>query len=547
MCCFLLSAPILLPPWIPVSHCQTREDCLETAKEAAAWIKSVAVPSVQGLAWPRSSASGMWMTGLDEGSAGIGEFLLRLYQDTQDMQYLDMAEKASNYVYTEYQKGNYYGPDWLAGAAGGGTYFLDLFRVTGDHRYLDRAKSVAGWLIDNVYTDSAGYYWRHSPALPNIYTGVAHGAAGIGLFFLGLFTETGDSLYLRYAEGALTWTRQFTVNLGDSAIGWKRLSTDKVPYHLWCGGSTGMVFFLDSLYRVTHNNLYRTLLRETAAGLKNAAVPDNGGVAWHYATDDYSFPVIYCHGTASTAHALYLAGSELADETLAATARRGAEWLKKAKRPSGAAADSWPHILGWDQYDTGLFTGTASVGHAFINFFRYDPDSSYLTEAKEAAAYLLSVADLPAKGQLRWINYTSPDNPGYDVKAYYTGLYSGTAGVAAFFLELYQLMGSLESTIAKPPAQIPDRAAVSSYPNPFNLSTRVVIDLPGDESVKLELFDILGRKIRTLIGPSYMKAGQHTVTWDGTDGSAREIPSGVYFAVLEHENGIVCHKLLLLK
>lgn len=487
------------------------------------------------------------MTGMDEGSAGIGEFLLKLHQATLDAQYLQMAEQASNHVYAEYQKRNFNGPDWLAGAAGGGSFFLEIFRTTGDTLYLDRAEFTARWLINNVYSDGTGYYWRHSPTFPKLYTGIAHGAGGIGMFFLGLFAETRDSLYLRYAEGALRWAEQFTVQLGPSSIGWKRLTTDAVPYHLWCGGSTGMVFILDSLYRVTGDTVYKNLLAETAAGLKDAAVPNNGGVAWHYTTDDASFPVIYCHGTASTAHALYLAGSTLGDETLVSTAGRGAAWLKNVKRSSGSSGCSWPHILGWDQYDTGVFTGTASVGHAFINYYRYDANPDFLSEAKAAASYLMSVADHPANGQVRWISYTSPDNPDYDVKCYYTGLYSGTAGIATFFLELYQLLSGREVQGVTSPLSLPKSTTLSNYPNPFNSGTNIVIALSSAETVSLEIFDAIGRRVSTLLRSLPVKRGPHIVTWDATDNSGRHLPSGVYFARLRYGGGTVYHKLLLLK
>lgn len=520
---------------------------LDAARGAAAWLESIAVsdPSTKGLSWPRSDMSSIRMTGMDEGSAGIGEFFLQLYRATLDTQYLNVAEGASDYVYDQYRRGNFFGPDWLAGAAGGGTFFVDMFRATREERFLDRAKFVAQWLIDNATHDGDGYYWRHYAGFPKLYTGMAHGAAGVGAFFLGLFVESGDSTYLHYADGALRWSSRYTVQLSDSTIGWKRLTTDTVPYHLWCGGSTGMVFFLDSLYRATGESRYRDLLRQTAVGLRDEAVSTDGGVAWHYTTSDVSFPLIYCHGTASTALALYLAGSELGDATLTSTAARGAAWLRNVERKSGPSDHSWPHILGWNQYDTGLYTGTASVGRSFLGYHGFDPDSGFMNEAEAAASYLLSVADHPAAGQLRWINYTSPDDPDYDVKAYYSGLYSGTAGVGTFFLELYRAIdsGGEQGSTSLPSGY----AELSNYPNPFNAGTKILVKLPADGTVDLELFDVLGRKVGTLLRQAFMKSGTHIISWNGRDGSGRALTSGVYFAVLRHGRGTVTGKLLILK
>ncbi len=67
-----------------------------------------------------------------------------------------------------------------------------------------------------------------------------------------------------------------------------------------------------------------------------------------------------------------------------------------------------------------------------------------------------------------------------------------------------------------------------NYPNPFNPSTTIRFYLPRTSRVRLEIFDILGRKIRTLVD-GVRPAGEYRVTWDGTDGSARQLSGGVYF------------------
>jgi hypothetical protein len=67
-----------------------------------------------------------------------------------------------------------------------------------------------------------------------------------------------------------------------------------------------------------------------------------------------------------------------------------------------------------------------------------------------------------------------------------------------------------------------------NYPNPFNSETIIEFALPRGQSVTIEIYDILGRKVRTLID-GYWKAGIHIVAWDGTVEGNIDAPSGVYF------------------
>jgi len=69
------------------------------------------------------------------------------------------------------------------------------------------------------------------------------------------------------------------------------------------------------------------------------------------------------------------------------------------------------------------------------------------------------------------------------------------------------------------------------WPNPARRSTRVAFQLERDESVELAVFDLAGRRVRTLVSGS-VPAGAHAVTWDLTDREGRRVPAGSYFARL---------------
>jgi subtilisin family serine protease len=71
-------------------------------------------------------------------------------------------------------------------------------------------------------------------------------------------------------------------------------------------------------------------------------------------------------------------------------------------------------------------------------------------------------------------------------------------------------------------------ALEQNHPNPFNSSTSIKFTLSTKSHLKLEIINILGRKVKTLIDAEF-PAGQHTIEWDATDDAGQPVSSGVYF------------------
>ncbi len=101
----------------------------------------------------------------------------------------------------------------------------------------------------------------------------------------------------------------------------------------------------------------------------------------------------------------------------------------------------------------------------------------------------------------------------------------------------------VEDNSAKLPKQF---ALHQNYPNPFNPNTDVKFDLPVDCRVRLEIFNILGQKVVTVIDED-MKAGYRSVAWNGNDQSGRQVSSGVYFYKLTAGDNIFTKKMMMLK
>lgn len=85
-----------------------------------------------------------------------------------------------------------------------------------------------------------------------------------------------------------------------------------------------------------------------------------------------------------------------------------------------------------------------------------------------------------------------------------------------------------------------------NYPNPFNPKTLISFNLPTASHVTLEVFNILGERVTTLINDT-RGAGRHVVEWDSRSSSGAQVSSGVYFYRLSNGSQVETRKMLLLK
>jgi len=86
----------------------------------------------------------------------------------------------------------------------------------------------------------------------------------------------------------------------------------------------------------------------------------------------------------------------------------------------------------------------------------------------------------------------------------------------------------------------------SNYPNPFNPETTICYDLAKGDKVKLEIFNVKGQLVKTLVNES-KDAGSFSAKWDGKNDKMRKVTSGVYFYRLTTSGKTLTKKMLLLK
>ena len=154
-----------------------------------------------------------------------------------------------------------------------------------------------------------------------------------------------------------------------------------------------------------------------------------------------------------------------------------------------------------------------------------------------------------------------------------TGLYNGTAVsgggdiVRFVFRVLYEFEDNARFEIADglvfDPSQLQNPAVVAgvlelqstprefalrqNFPNPFNPDTTIKYDLAESADVTLQIYNVLGQVVRTLVGSEAQNAGRYQIRWNGMDDRGVSVSSGVYFYQISAGKFQDVRKLMLLK
>lgn len=102
------------------------------------------------------------------------------------------------------------------------------------------------------------------------------------------------------------------------------------------------------------------------------------------------------------------------------------------------------------------------------------------------------------------------------------------------------ICGCGEERIMHPVNRIP-----KNYPNPFNSSTVIELDIPIETDYKVRIYNILGRKINEFKGKG--EKGKIKISWDGTDQTGAALASGLYFYRIDAGDYSASNKMIILK
>jgi hypothetical protein len=97
------------------------------------------------------------------------------------------------------------------------------------------------------------------------------------------------------------------------------------------------------------------------------------------------------------------------------------------------------------------------------------------------------------------------------------------------------------------PEVSPARIALSNHPNPFGFETGIRYQLPATAPVRLAIYDVSGRLVRTLLDGELGSAGAHEIAWNGRDDRGLPVAAGVYFARIVAAGAESTRKLALIR
>jgi len=112
----------------------------------------------------------------------------------------------------------------------------------------------------------------------------------------------------------------------------------------------------------------------------------------------------------------------------------------------------------------------------------------------------------------------------------------------ALIYDIVMLLTNDEAEVVVPEVT----ALQGNFPNPFNPSTQIRFDLARAEHVTIEIFNIRGQRVKTLVNGE-MEAGRHNIEWAGTDDRGRTVGSGIYFYSMKAGEYSSTRRMVLMK
>ncbi len=102
------------------------------------------------------------------------------------------------------------------------------------------------------------------------------------------------------------------------------------------------------------------------------------------------------------------------------------------------------------------------------------------------------------------------------------------------------------------PAVVTSLALLQNYPNPVSFSvnsakTTINFQLTEPTSISIEIFNVLGQKVKTLIFNQEYFRGVHSVSWNGLNDHSEPVPAGTYFYRIQTPNAVLTKKLLIVE
>lgn len=440
-----------------IFHKNTAEDYLQAAIETANWIDTLAVKTEHGRIWKalpegqdgyREDVPMFTSKSMYDGSAGIGIFLIRLYEATSDERWLKEAEEAAAHIIATQVGPEWYEhtlhsevkgiipvPGWAAGAYNGPVgeaYFLeDLYQVTRKQEYRDFVLRTADVLMEAASRDERGLFWSEQEDIT---------ADGGFIVFLDIvYRRTGIRKYLDFASEAAERIAKDALNAPNGGKFWKLLDLSMIDFPKdttfpnWSHGTTGTAWMFAALYQDTGKQEFLELAKAGLEYAMNISVGDEKGRLIPYQDHPVTGPTYdkyylsTCHGPVGST----LAFREVYEVTGEELYKNWTIELSRGIVKAGA-----PERHSWGFWNCQCqCCGTAGILEHFAEMYEYTGEKEFYDYMIRTADVLLSDSDHRTPGSRTWYDSWWRTIPTRVVS--YPGLYVGAAGCGSSLLRAY--------------------------------------------------------------------------------------------------------------
>jgi lantibiotic modifying enzyme len=394
------------------------DNYLDSAKDAACWIRSTSIQTARGPAWPAEPGNDKTVaTSLYSGVPGVVLFFLEAATATGDDSYLKDARQGADFLLSSLaeEKGN----GLYTGLAGIGFVLQETFKKTGDRRYKEGALKCVATLHERASKEGKGVQWDDT-------TDIISGSAGIGLFLLYSAREMRRPQDRDLAAAA---ARRLIEVGRQEQTGVKWAMDPKYPRLMpnFSHGTAGIAYFLASVYAETKEPEFLDAAIAGARYLQSVAETEGDVcLVFHNEPDGKDLYYLgWCHGPAGTARLFFKLYKVTGDRGWLKWVERSAKGIMQSGIPEKQTPGFWNNVS--------QCCGSAGVAEFFLSLHRVTGDRTYLAFAKRVTAQLLSKSTREANG-LKWIQAEHRVRP--ELLVAQTGYMQGAAGIGMLLLHL---------------------------------------------------------------------------------------------------------------
>jgi len=186
---------------------------------------------------------------------------------------------------------------------------------------------------------------------------------------------------------------------------------------------------------------------------------------------------------------------------------------------------------------TMTFTGYADLGCDPANVLIVIPKDKTIPTGTNTTNYFFKVPDAVLPG-----DYSASVSFDYGGDTYFCCMDATVVQCGPWMIGTNTELDLVEADRSDTEVMLPEVTSLAqNYPNPFNANTTIRYRLAASGNVSLEVYDISGRFVATLVD-GHREAGEHMTTWDASD-----VSSGVYFYKLETAESTSTKKMNLLR